>query len=514
MPDAHIQDELVASPARVAVQTRYGPVTGGKAKNGAIVFLEIPYALPPGRFEDPKPLPLGYRYEAKEYIFESAYGVQPLNDGQAAGIPFSDKVGLGQPTENPLFLNIFIPPAYPPQKSFPVKVYIHGGFLQFGSPHSLSSQAQFLAEGRDEVWVNIGYRLSAFGFLASDKHGLSGNYGFKDQWLALEWVKDNVASFGGDPTSIQISGLSAGAHSVHQLMHHALTLPDGVPAPFTSAVLQSNAMLTNPKTPRELRPQFKSLCRALGLDPDAEDVVEILKDPARVPWASITKVIEDPENLLGLYGTFRGCLSEDWIQTSPRPMERQRDGSFARELKKRGVAEEWYLYSIAHPITSPDDLVPNLERYFSSDLVAKLMKLDRGGEDVQRRFGELLSLVQVHLPVHILARDLAASGFPVLRYQIRWTPPEVRPLGYVTHGTDRVLWALRLPSMTEEQQAVARRWLDAIEEGRQKLASGEGVIETDDQVLILDHDTTVKWEKEEQEVRERYERAVRELGFT
>jgi hypothetical protein len=173
------------------------------------------------------------------------------------------------------------------------------------------------------------------------------------------------------------------------------------------------------------------------LDPDAEDVVEILKDPARVPWASITKVIEDPENPLGLYGTFRGCLSEDWTQTSPRPMERQRDGSFARELKKRGVkfivvgevAEEWYLYSIAHPITSPDDLVPNLERYFSSDLVAKLMKLDRGGEDVQRRFGELLSLVQVHLPVHILARDLAASGFPVLRYQIRWTPPEVRPLG-------------------------------------------------------------------------------------
>ena len=47
------------------------------------------------------------------------------------------------------------------------------------------------------MWVNIGYRLSAFGFLASDKHWLSGNYGFKDQWLALEWVKENIASFGG-----------------------------------------------------------------------------------------------------------------------------------------------------------------------------------------------------------------------------------------------------------------------------------------------------------------------------
>lgn len=68
--------------------------------------------------------------------------------------------------------------------------------------------------------------------------------------------------------------------------------------------------------------------------------------------------------------------------------------------------------------------------------------------------------------------------------------------------------------MTDEQQAVARRWLDAVEEGCQKLASGEGAIETDDQVLILDHDTTVKWGEEGQEVRERYERVVRELGFT
>ena len=45
--------------------------------------------------------------------------------------------------------------------------------------------------------MNIGYRLSAFGFLASEKHGLEGNYGFKDQWVALEWVRANIAAFGG-----------------------------------------------------------------------------------------------------------------------------------------------------------------------------------------------------------------------------------------------------------------------------------------------------------------------------
>jgi carboxylesterase type B len=70
-------------------------------------------------------------------------------------------------------------------------------FLQFGSPHGLGSQAQYISAERSEVWVNIGYRLSTFGFLACDEPAISGNFGFKDQWLALEWIKDNIDSFGG-----------------------------------------------------------------------------------------------------------------------------------------------------------------------------------------------------------------------------------------------------------------------------------------------------------------------------
>jgi len=71
-------------------------------------------------------------------------------------------------------------------------------FLQFGSPHDLSAQAEYIAAQRKEIWVNIGYRLSAFGFLASDMPHLSGNYGFKDQWLGLLWIRDNIAAFGGE----------------------------------------------------------------------------------------------------------------------------------------------------------------------------------------------------------------------------------------------------------------------------------------------------------------------------
>ena len=70
-------------------------------------------------------------------------------------------------------------------------------FLQYGSPHDLNSQAQYVSNERSEVWVNIGYRLSVLGFLACDEPRVDGNFGFKDQWLGLLWVRDNIAAFGG-----------------------------------------------------------------------------------------------------------------------------------------------------------------------------------------------------------------------------------------------------------------------------------------------------------------------------
>jgi len=61
----------------------------------------------------------------------------------------------------------------------------------------LSSQAQYVAEARNEIFVNIGYRVSVLGFLACDEPKIDGNFGFKDQWLALLWISENIASFGG-----------------------------------------------------------------------------------------------------------------------------------------------------------------------------------------------------------------------------------------------------------------------------------------------------------------------------
>ncbi|KAK7692787.1 hypothetical protein QCA50_004420 [Cerrena zonata] len=543
----HLQDELLASSDRVTTNTNYGIVTGGRAENGAKVFLEIPYALPPIRFQDPQPLPSSYRYEAKEYIYESSYCAQPTNDGQAAGtslevicckrvkpkygickgVPVEDKLGRGKPTENPLFLNIVTPPTTSSDSRFPVKVYIHGGFLQFGSPHGLSSQAQYVSVERSEVWVNIGYRLSVFGFLACDEPQVSGNFGFKDQWLALLWIKKNIAAFGGDPDNIQITGLSAGAHSVHQLLHHASRLQDGVSAPFHSAILQSNAIVyvhpslnitkslvmtyllhsISPKTPTELRSQFQAFCRALNLDPTSSDVLSKLRNPDEVPWSTMTSAI-DTDAFGTQYGTFRGCLEGDWLKSDP--MEWQRSGGFSRALKAKGVrsiivgdlTEEWYLYSIAHPVSKMGDIELNLERYYQDDMIKKIMALYKTlpagapEPEVKRLMGDILSDGQVHIPVRILGRDLINTGFPVLRYEIQWTPEQNRPFGYVTHATDRALWALRIPALQADQVSVALAWLDTIASEVKKVEQGNQRSYQD--ILALKTDRSIGWIVDEQ----------------
>ena len=160
----------------------------------------------------------------------------------------------------------------------------------------------------------------------------------------------------------------------------------------------------------------------------------------KVPWESITKVIETPD-VLGSYGTFRGCLSDDWISVKPGPMNLQRSGKLGRGLLAHGVkcvvigdlTEEWYFYSMSHPIAGPQDILPNLERYFPTDVARNLLEefppVSEDADAAVKLFGEILSCGQIHLPVRIFAKDMVACGFPVLRYEIRWTPEQSRIAG-------------------------------------------------------------------------------------
>jgi len=273
-------------------------------------------------------------------------------------------------------------------------------------------------------------------------------------------------------------------------------------APFHSAVLQSNSIVCAPRTPAELRPQFEALCRALKIDTTSSDALRLLSE---VPSSEITKIIET-DTLGTEYGTFRGCLDGNWLPTSPNPMAWQRTG-FAQSLREKGVksilvgdlTEEWYLYSIAHPINSPKDIIPNLERYYSKDMVTKLVQhydtLPDGAtsEASQKLYGEILSDSQVHLPIRILVRDLHEARFPVLRYEIRWTPEQNRAEGYVTHGSDRALWAFRVPDLEPNQIGVARNWLTRVAEELEAVESAGKPLRGPKDILILAEDRGVEW---------------------
>jgi len=132
------------------------------------------------------------------------------------------------------------------------------------------------------------------------------------------------------------------------------------------------------------------------------------------------------------------------MRSDPGAMEWQRSGGFARGLAEHGIrslvvgdlTEEWYLYAIAHEIEGIKDVRMNVERYYPASVVKKLFEVysDRIRDDMShaeafRLMGDILSVGQVHLPVRILHRDLLAAGFPVARYEIQWTPEQVRPLG-------------------------------------------------------------------------------------
>jgi para-nitrobenzyl esterase len=124
----------------------------------------------------------------------------------------------GTGTEDCLYLNIWAP-EWPSQKPKPVMIWFHGGGnIDGGTDTPLYYGASLAAHG--VVVVTAQYRLGIFGFFAhreltreSPRHA-SGNYALLDQIAALRWVRDNIASFGGDPNVITIFGESAGAEDV------------------------------------------------------------------------------------------------------------------------------------------------------------------------------------------------------------------------------------------------------------------------------------------------------------
>eukprot|EP00731_Ephydatia_muelleri_P030401 Em0021g924a len=128
------------------------------------------------------------------------------------GLPLSSFLCPPVIQEDCLYLNVFTPLDAMPGSNYPVMFFIHGGNFLRGYSGGQLYDGQYIANTTSTVVVTANYRLGAIGYLVYGD-SLKGNYGLKDQRLALEWVRDNIANFGGNPYLVTYWGQSAGAIS-------------------------------------------------------------------------------------------------------------------------------------------------------------------------------------------------------------------------------------------------------------------------------------------------------------
>lgn len=210
------------------VETREGPVTGVRNDDGTVeIFAGVPYARPPVgelRWQAPQPpeprsqVLVADRFSAVPVQGTTTFTTRALT--QVLDIPLEGTFLNPYPvSEDSLYLNIWRP-AGAASADLPVIVYVPGGGFATGSGALPLYDGEALASTGEAVVITINYRLGVLGFLshpelaAESPYGASGNYGILDQIAALDWVRQNIAAFGGDPERVTIAGESAGGESV------------------------------------------------------------------------------------------------------------------------------------------------------------------------------------------------------------------------------------------------------------------------------------------------------------
>jgi len=232
---------LEAADVTGTVTTAGGSLQGVPVNGGAVVaFKGIPFAAPPVgdlRWRAPQP--------AKSWTGmkkADTFGASCIQSNYRR-LPWTKEFMTDNETsEDCLYLNVWAP-AKKSGTPLPVLVFIHGGAFAGGAGEIKVYDGANLAQA-GIVFVTINYRVNILGFLASPElsaefpHHGSGNYGLLDQVAALQWVKDNIRAFGGDPGNVTICGQSAGAASVHYLT--ASPLAKGL---FQRAIAESGSSL-------------------------------------------------------------------------------------------------------------------------------------------------------------------------------------------------------------------------------------------------------------------------------
>jgi len=253
----------VGAQAAVQVKIDAGKLEGTTSADSKVrIFKGIPYAAPPvGELRWKPPQPVAHWKGVRQ---ATAFGARCMQGNVYSDMIFRDP----GPSEDCLYLNVWTPDVSGKER-LPVMVWIYGGGFSAGATSEPRQDGEVLAK-KGVVVVSMNYRLGVFGFFSHPEltqesaHHASGNYGLMDQTAALEWVRKNIAAFGGDPAKVTIFGESAGSFSVSAQM--ASPLAQGL---FRSAIGESGAFFSDTLRTRSLgasEESGKKFAASLGAD--------------------------------------------------------------------------------------------------------------------------------------------------------------------------------------------------------------------------------------------------------
>jgi len=409
-----------ADGAPVVVPTRHGDLVGAW-HDGIARFAGVPFAAPPVgdlRFRPPAP-PEPWQGERDASSFSP---ISPQNPS------LMDALFGGESetwSEDCLYLNVWTP-APGARAGRPVMVWIHGGGFEMGSGSSpLYHGESFARDG--VVLVSINYRLGAVGFLElgdlDPAEAGSGNVGLLDQVAALEWVRDNIAAFGGDPDNVTIFGESAGAMSVSLLL--SMPTARGL---FHKAIAESGAA-SAAKSPAHAAADTREFLEAAGLSSVAElraaPVEQLLTAHATMAGARIA----DPEGVIQKHGNPLAFLSfrpvADGREVPADPVAAVAAGAAAGVPLIIGTnREEWKLFALMTPAATSDEMLTQRVGLVTDDPGTALEAYrqehpDAGFGDLE---GAVLTDVVFRIPAVRLA-DAQAAHAPVFQYRFDWRSP-------------------------------------------------------------------------------------------
>jgi para-nitrobenzyl esterase len=428
---------MLQTPVETIVTTRSGALRGS-LDEGIHVFRGIPYAAPPfGPNHLRPPRPVEPWTGVRDALVDGAVAPQPVVAG-------SDAQGFippgALPGEDCLNLTIWTPELGAAR--LPVLVWITGGEFEFGSAGWYDG-SRFARDG--VVCVAINYRVGAEGFLHAD--GMTANRGLLDQVAALEWVRDTIAGFGGDPDNVTVCGESAGAMSIGCLL--VMPRARGL---FRRAILESGAA-HHVLRAAEARRTGTRVAAALGVAPTLDALAAVPTDrllaaqleihaelaarPDQADWGSETVATSMP---------FHPVVDRETLPAAP--IERIGAGASADVDVLVGTnIDDWKLFLAASGMlpTITDAVLtgPVVEHGYRAaaayGVTPAMLAAYRAAHPTASP-GELLALIQTdwwcRIPAIRLADAHASGAGRTFMYEFGWPSPVADGLFGACHGLE------------------------------------------------------------------------------